>query len=236
MKTVVYQSFRTQHVPAWVTACMATVKAWAAAQGYDYRFYDDGFFTRAPDWFRQKAQHQVCPVTDLARLVVAKELMAKGYQRTIWVDADMLVFDPDALQVAPEQGFLLCHEVWLYADPSGAPRVNHRVNNSVAAFCSGSVHLDFFIDAALRIGHQRPAIGKLDVGTNFFSPLRQILPFALLENVGMLSPAFMAEIAADRPARVVDYVRAVQAPLASVNLCGSLQGQNIQGVVAGEAM
>lgn len=236
MKTVVYQSFRTQRVPAWISTCMASVKAWAAAQGYDYRFYDDGFFNRAPDWFRSKARHEVCPVTDLARLVVAKELLAEGYERTIWVDADMLVFDPEALQVAPEQGFLLCHEVWLFTDPAGTLRVSHKVNNAIAAFCAGGLHLDFFIDACLRIGRDREVIGKLDVGTNFFSGLRYVLPFPLLENVGMLSPAFIAEIASGKPAGVAAYMKALAGPLASVNLCGSLQGQRVQGVVAGEGM
>lgn len=236
MKTIVYQSFRTERVPAWVTTCMATVKAWARAQGFDYRFYDDAFLARAPDWFRQRAQGEMCPVTDLARLVVAKELLAEGWHRTVWVDADMLVFDPAALRITAESGFALCHELWLFTDPTGARRVSQRVNNSVAVFCAGSLHLDFFIDACVRIARQREVIGKLDVGTNFLSQLRQILPFPLLGNVGMLSPAFMAEIASGQLAGVAEYMRALPGPLASVNLCGSLQGQRIQGVVAEEGL
>ncbi|MCE4553795.1 hypothetical protein [Pelomonas cellulosilytica] len=235
MKTLVYQSFRTERVPSWVSACMATVKAWAAAQGFDYRFYDDGFLARAPDWFRQRCGEQLCPVTDLARLVVAKELRAEGWQRTIWMDADMLVFDPAALQITAQSGFALCHELWLYTDATGARRASHRVNNSIAVFCADSLHLDFFIDACVRIGRQREVIGKLDVGTDFLSALRQILPFPLLGNVGMLSPTHITEIAAGKPARVADYMRALPGPLACANLCGSLQGQRIQGVAADEA-
>ncbi len=239
MKTVVYQSFRTERVPAWISACMATVKAWAAAQGFDYRFYDDAFLARAPEWFREKAQHAMCPVTDLARLIVAKELLAEGYERTVWGDADLLVFDPAALRIRLERGFQLVHEVWLHDDPAGAPRVIHRVNNSVAVFCAGSLHLDFFIDACARIGREREVIGKLDVGTNFLSHLRQVLPFPLLQNVGLLTPALMAEVAgqhAGQPTRLVPYLRAVPAPLAAVNLCGSFQGQALQGVVADDAL
>ncbi len=236
MKTVVYQSFRNKDVPAWITACMASVKAWAQAQGFEYRFYDDAFLARAPDWFRQKCAGQICPVTDLARLVVAKELLAEGWQRTVWVDADLLVFDPGALQISAQSGFALCLELWLYADASGARRVSQRVNNSVAVFCAGSLHLDFFIDACVRIARQREQIGKLDVGTAFLSPLRQILPFPLITEVGMLSPAFMAEIAAGQPAGVADYMRALPGPLAAVNRCGSLQGQPVHGVVADDAL
>jgi hypothetical protein len=139
-------------------------------------------------------------------------------------------------QITAESGFALCHELWVFQDPSGTRRISHRVNNSVAVFCAGSLHLDFFIDACVRIARQREVIGKLDVGTNFLSQLRQILPLPLLANVGMLSPIFMAELLAGRPVRLADYMKALPGPLASVNLCGSLQGQEIQGVVADEAM
>lgn len=236
MKTVVYQSFRNKDVPGWITVCMTSVKAWAEMQGFDYRFYDDGFLARAPDWFRQKAAGQVCPVTDLARLVVAKELLSQGWQRTVWVDADMLVFDPKALQITAQSGFALCLELWLYTDDMGVRRISQRVNNSIAVFCAGSLHLDFFIDACVRIGRQREQIGKLDVGTTFLSPLRQILPFPLLTQAGMLSPAFMAEIAGGPAAGVAEYMQALPGPLASVNLCGSLQGQPVHGVIADDAL
>jgi hypothetical protein len=104
MKTIVYQSYRTQQVPPWITTCMGTVRAWADQQGFDYRFYDDGFFEYAPQWFRDKAQHGICPVTDLARLVVARELLAQGYERTVWVDADLLVFAPEQLRLDLDAG------------------------------------------------------------------------------------------------------------------------------------
>lgn len=236
MKTVVYQSFRTHEVPAWMQACMASVRAWAASQGYDYRFYDDAFLDRAPAWFRQRAGRELCPVTDLARLVVAKELLAEGYERTVWADADLLVFDPGALALPVTQGFAFCLELWLYSDASGAQRVSPRVNNAMAVFCVGSLHLDFFIDAAVRIGRQRESIGKLDIGTAFLSPLRQILPFPLLDTVGMLSPAFLTEVAVGRPQGLHAYMQALPAPLAAANLCASLQDARVQGVVAGETV
>lgn len=211
---------------------MQSVKAWADLNSFDYRTWDDSFFEYVPEWFRHKANKEICPVADLARLLVAKELLAQGYERCIWVDADMLVFDPEKLIITLERDFMLCHEIWLFTDSAGVRQVSHRVNNSIAVFCKNNLHLDFFIDACLRIGRQKATIGKLDVGTNFLSKLRNILPFPLMENVGILSPALMREIILDEPVNLVEYAQCLNAPLAAVNLCASLDGQDIQGVIA----
>ena len=93
MQTIVYRYYRTQQVPAWISTCMDTVRAWAEQQGFDYRFHDDAFHGYAPPWFRDKAQ-----------------------------------------------------------------------------------------------------VGKLDVGTKFLTELRAVMPYPLLENVGMLSPRMLYEI------------------------------------------
>jgi hypothetical protein len=236
MKTVIYQSYRTTNVPNWINSCMQSVKVWADLNAFDYRFYDDVFFEYAPDWFRDKANHEICPITDLARLVAAKQLLSEGYQRTIWVDADMLVFDPSNLSIDLHQDFTFCHEIWLYTDSNDGNQIIHRVNNSMTVFCANNVHLDFFIDAALRIGKYSTSIGKLDIGTNFLSTLRSILPFPLLENVGILSPVLMNEIYLDKPNRLLNYAHALRLPLACANLCASLQNQNIQGVFVDSAI
>lgn len=235
MKTIVYQSYRTYRVPPWITACMDTVRAWAAQQGFDYRFYDDTFFDHAPRWFRDKAGQAVCPVTDLARLVVARDLLAQGYQRTVWVDADVLVFAPEQLRVDHVQDFSFCHELWVWVDAAGALQLVHRVNNAITVFCAGNVHLDFFIDACLRIGRHNPQIGKLDVGTRFLSGLRAVLPFPLLENVGMLSPRMLQEIAQGPPQHLRRYAQGLRVPLACANLCASMQGSALQGVAGDDA-
>ncbi|MCE9618528.1 MAG: hypothetical protein K8R92_01300 [Planctomycetes bacterium] len=236
MKTIVYQSYRTSRVEPWIATCMKSVKAWAESKDFEYRFFDDSFFEYAPDWYRDKVNHQICPVTDLARLVAAKEFLANGYERTIWIDADMLVFAPEKLAIDLESDFTFCHEVWMVPEAAGTNHVSHRVNNSVTAFCKGNVHLDFFIDACQRIARHKPEIGKLDVGTLFLTQLRNALPFPLLENVGMLSPALMTDIALDMPHRLIEYARHLSAPLACANLCGSLQGQNFQGAVADDSI
>ncbi|MDZ7924079.1 MAG: hypothetical protein U5M23_08460 [Marinagarivorans sp.] len=86
------------------------------------------------------------------------------------------------------------------------------------------------------IGGQKTTITKLDVGTHFLTQLRSILPYALLENIGILSPALMREIVLNKPLELIEYAQHVSMPLACVNLCASLEGLHIQGVVANDAL
>jgi hypothetical protein len=221
-KTIVYQSYRSTNVPAWIELCLQTVRAWASANSFDYRFIDDQLFDYAPPWFREKAQNQICPVSDLARLIVAKELLAQGYDFTVWVDADMVVFEPERLAVNIKKDFAFCQEIWLSPDASGQAVCHYRVNNSITVFARNNVHLDFFIDSCQRIARHKPQLGKLDIGTAFLTQLSHILPFPLLTNVGMFSPAIMADIAGGREQYLKNYAQRISAPLACANLCASL--------------
>jgi hypothetical protein len=236
MRTVVYQSYRTTRVPAWIESCMQTVRSWAAANAFDYRFIDDRLFDYVPPWFRQKAGREICPVADLARLALAREFLDQGYERTIWVDADMLVFAPERMVTNIEQGFAFCHEVWLAPDANGRLVCDRRVNNSVTVFTRGSIHLDFLIDACLRIARHKPRLGKFDVGTLLLSQLRTIIPFPLLANVGMFSPAIMADIASGTEHYLPSYAQQLTVPLACANLCSSLAGQQFSGMPADDRL
>ena len=59
MKTIVYQSYRTTDVPAWVQTCLHSARDWAASRGFEYRFFDDRFFDYCPPWYREKVGKQV---------------------------------------------------------------------------------------------------------------------------------------------------------------------------------
>lgn len=225
MKTIVYQSYRTENIPAWIERCLHSVRNWARDTGADYHLAGDEFLALAPAWYRQKAGAEICPVTDLSRLLQANTFLAKGYDLAIWVDADVLVFQPEALKLELAQGFAFTHEIWTQPDAAGKPAVTHRVNNAVMLFAQQNVHLGFFVDACLQIARAKPALGKFDVGTDFLSKLRNILPFPLLENVGMLSPPLMQDIARGEAQFLPSYGRALGAAPACANLCASLQGQ-----------
>ena len=93
MNAIVYQSYRTQNVPGWIQQCLRIVPIWARAQGYEYRFFDEALFDRLPAWFRKRVSHRILPMSDLARLLLARELLDEGFDRVVWVDADVLIFD-----------------------------------------------------------------------------------------------------------------------------------------------
>ena len=91
MRSVVFQSFRTADVSPWQERCLRSVREWASSRGVEYRFVDDSFFERCPAWYREKVHADKLLMSDLARLIVARELHDEGFERVVWVDADLLV-------------------------------------------------------------------------------------------------------------------------------------------------
>lgn len=221
--TVVFQSYRTHDVPPWIGRCLASVKQWALGHGHDYHFVGDEFLALAPDWYRAKAGTELCPVTDLARLLLAKQLLAHGYELAIWIDADVLVFDPAAMALSIPRGFAFTDEIWVYPGPTGTPVVERNVNNSLTLFARQNQHLDFFIDACYRIARARPQLGKCAVGTNFLSNLRRILPFPVVEIAATLSEPMLREIAdGERATFLAAHGHELTQPVVCANLCASL--------------
>src|SRR5687768_12761993 len=132
-KTIVYQSFRATDVPSWVEACLASARAWAEARGFAYRFIDDRFFESCPAWYREKVRDNVLLMSDLARIVLARELHREGFDRTVWVDADILIFAPDAFDVHAgdaDQPYAFCDELWVSFE-QGKFVGRRKVNNAV---------------------------------------------------------------------------------------------------------
>jgi hypothetical protein len=230
MKTVVYQSYRTQDVPAWLNRCMQSVRAWSDAQQFDYRFIDDRFFDYVPEWYRRQAGANVQVITNLARLLLARELLAAGYERTIWIDADILVFDAEAFRIEVASDFAFCHEVWV-STGWGATIKQAGVNNSVSVFVRGNSFLDFCIWAhedLVRRGTQILAHGTT---TRLLTALYQAVPFTLLTNVGVLSPVVAHDVRTGFNRLAREYAALHGAPIHAINLGGSLCGKLLDGRV-----
>jgi hypothetical protein len=123
-RTIVYQSYRIVDVAPWITTCSRTVQQWAHAQGFDYRFVDDRLFDRVPDWLRDRLRHGKLPMSDYARVSLARELFDEGYGRAIWVDIDVAIFDPVRFQANNgAREFALTSEVWFdVVDTACLPR------------------------------------------------------------------------------------------------------------------
>ncbi|HSH97123.1 MAG TPA: hypothetical protein VK954_02425 [Methyloradius sp.] len=232
MKTIVYQSYRTTNVPGWIETCMQTVRAWAALKGFEYQFIDDSLFDYIPNWVREKSVGEICPQTDLARLIIAKKYLSQGYEQTIWIDADMVVFAPEHLVVSPQTGYLFCHETWVKSDQQGKLAITHHINNSITSFAKNNQQLDFLIDACLRIASLKPKLTRLDLGTTLLSSLGNAIPIPLLTNVGMFSPDMMTDITNGTDLYLKAYAAKMMAPLACANMCASLVGRSSRDVAS----
>jgi hypothetical protein len=193
MRTLVYQSYRTHDVPAWIDACMAQTRAWALARGYDYRAIGDEIFDLGPDWFRARLAGRKLPLTDLGRLLLAKRFLEEDHDRVIWVDADVLIFDPDGFEVDPgEAGYVLCREVWSggvkFAPVDTVIKPMHRHNNCVMGFARANTFLPFYIDTALRIARHAQEFNDWSLGPGMLTGLFQRLPVPSKDDVAMMIP------------------------------------------------
>lgn len=228
--TLVYQSYRQHDVPAWIQHSLRSVQAWTRKKGYSYRFIDDELFEYAPDWYRQKVKDNVQLVSDLSRLILAKRFLSEGYERVIWIDADLLVFDPENFSVETEEGVHFCREIWTDADLEGNVIHQRKTNNSVCVFHQGNVFLDFYIEACLKLVAERTNIPHVLVGTTFLTALKKIYPFSEITNVGIISPALVHDLLTENTQFLKKYLEWHAAPIFAANLCGSMQNQVFQGV------
>jgi len=55
--------------------------------------------------------HHRLLVGDLARLELAKKFLAEGYDRTIWIDADVIVFGSENFNVDIREDFAFCRNI-----------------------------------------------------------------------------------------------------------------------------
>jgi hypothetical protein len=232
-------------VPGWIERCMSTVKSWAAGVGAEYSFVDDRLFDYVPRWYKEKVNGDILPVSDLARLELAKEFLSRGYERAIWIDADVLVFAPSLFTIDISEHYAFCREVWLEkltgkeklleSVKRGRWRVSscdHRVNNSVMVFVRGNLMLDFYIDACKFIVRDTQGeISRWSVGTYFLTNLYRVRAFPLLNNVGLFSPPVMQDIARGKGAYLKAHVKEFGTPVYAANLCGSSAGKEMDGVV-----
>lgn len=223
--TLVYQSFRRHDIPSWIQQCLDSVQAWSEKKEYSYRFIGDELFDYAPEWYRKKVRNNIQLVSDLSRLILADRFLSEGYERVIWIDADLLIFDPINFSLETVEGVHFCREIWADADLNGKPVHQKKINNSVCIFHQKNAFLDFYIDACLRLVAERREIPHVLVGTTFLTALKDIYPFHELTNVGIISPALVHDLIKGESKFLRKYVEWHAAPIFAANLCGSMQNQ-----------
>jgi len=233
MKTVVFQSYRTDNVAPWIDTCMDGVRQWSAARGFDYRFMDDQFFDLLPTDYREKAKGRLPVLSDLARLIMARNLILEGYEKTIWIDADVVIFDPQGFDIAIDGNFSFCREIWIQPSAKGGIKVFRNVHNAICVFVKGNSFLEFYIDACQQVVSSMPnekAMVNQIVGPKLLSALHNMIGYPLIENVGMLSPLVLRDIDTGGGAALDLLVDEMPAPMQAANLCSSLAGGVIDDI------
>ncbi len=223
MKTIVFQSFRTENVPGYIAPCLESVRTWARSRGHHYHFIDDRFLSLVPDSYRSKAGNLLCLVTDLARIIQARAFLQQGFEQVIWMDADLFIFQPERLQLPVFPDFRYCKEVWLHRAKSGEIYPAQKVNNSVCIFGpDGLRHLDEYIQHCTAVFESTEAL------TNGLVMATEVLTrsYQAIENIrviGILSPALLQAVLLQEENVLAQYIAWQGSPIFAVNLCNMLR-------------
>jgi hypothetical protein len=197
MATIVLQSYRTDVIAPWIQHCLASVRRWAEQQGFNYLFIGDSLFERVPLHLRERANMPLLPLTDIARLGLMREQLAAGYDRVVWVDADLLVFRPEQLIIPASDGALLCYEAWTWLDEHGRLAKTTKINNAFMVFERGHPLLDFLLRACIRLLEQRrpETTHPTLLGPMILSALANATPLDVITQVASLPPIVIADLA-----------------------------------------
>ena len=191
--TVVLQSQRADAVKGWQGRCLASVQSWAEQRGYAYRFEGDAFLKRLPAALCERFSEQTVVLTDFARLLWLQEVLREGFQRAIWVDADLLLFrdfEP------PDDGDWLGREVWVQRDGSRLRRYR-KVHNAWLQFGRASAFLPFYIErATVLLERVKAPVVPQFIGPKLLTAWHNIAPFGVEERIGMGSPLVLRDLLA----------------------------------------
>jgi len=227
--TIVLQSFRAYDVPEWIKRCMESVRQWAEGERFRYQFAGDELLALAPDWFRQKAGGYTTVITDLARLLCIRQYLAKGADRVLWIDADVVIFRPDSLKIDPELSYAYSKEIWCWKDKKGGIQTLVKINNAACVFrntMAGLSHLNEYIDHCLSTVEQTQKIADHTlIGTRHLTA-QGFANLPVLPGFGLLSPTVMNAILTGDDEVLSRFAQQHAGPVCAANLCNFFRSRS----------
>jgi hypothetical protein len=230
MSTKIIQSHRIPLPYDWLDTCMNSVRYWCDENKYEYQFLDDAFFDFLPERIRNKYDGRQVVLADLARLKAIQAILDQGYDRVVWLDADMLVFRPElfllpAADNLPE-GYMLGREVWVQSRPDKPNKLqaHKKVHNAFLLFDRHNSFLDFYADQAERmLSLAKQSIPPQFIGPKLLTALHNIIGCPVMEAAGMLSPAVIEDLLSQgqKTCALNLMLKRSSVPLVAANLCGS---------------
>ncbi len=225
-KTLIVQSYRREDVPGWIARCLDSVRGWAELKRYDYRLTgDEAFELCGEEYLAQVSRADVRAITNLCRLELVRNAFAEGYQRAVWLDADMFVFDPANFDVRGADRYAFARETWIGVR-NGRLAATSSINNS-AFVCNGpQPDLDFLIDAIRHIARHRRIFSNYQVGGDLIKGLARSMAFQALPNVGMFSPITVTALADGDESVLRAQASFHGTPVRAANLCATERYSN----------
>lgn len=235
--TIVIQSHKPDPGNTVLEATQS-VANWTEACDYTYRWIDDGLFALVPDWCIDAAHGRMQMVADIARLVWTQNLLDEGWQRVVWIDADVFIFRPKRMKIDVSNGYAFGHEDWVQPGANGKPRIHRNVHNALLIFSPAArVTLDFYLQTAMELLRRGgPDVPPQFVGPKLLTALHNVVQFPLNRAVGMASPLVLCDLANGGGPAWNMLVDARGDDLAALNLCTSLIGSTVDGVEISEGL
>ncbi len=217
MKTLVYQSHAVR-TAAWLRRCTASVRAWAARSGYDYRLLGDELFKGIPVALSLKAQSRL-PLTDLGRLLWAERLLGQ-WDCVIWIDADVLVFDAPRFRIDTTAPYLVCREVLVKQEDEAAPVALIAYSPTVLMFHRDEAFLARWIARIGELAARRPGLHDAEFGRELLRGMARRKGLPAIANVGHFNAKILKEIHGNAGPAVEAMMKASGVPYTAGNLCG----------------
>jgi hypothetical protein len=194
VKAVIIQCWHDSSPPAWIARCLASVKAWALGAGLDYWQTDASVFSLCGDDYLAAVGDNMRSITNLCRLELIRRAHAGGYDYAIWLDADVLVFDPARFELPAVRRIAFAKETWVWDAGSGWD-VFSTITNAAIVCPAGDHDLGFIIEATRHRARRHPVTDNRRLGVELVRGLHAFLSFDVVHNVGMFSPQVLSAIA-----------------------------------------
>jgi hypothetical protein len=233
-KICIIQAYEAQTVPDWIARCLNSVREWAAVHRHDYHFSPE-FWCHAPEWFRERCGPEFGPVTDVARVYMMKEQFERGAECVVWIDADVLVFDPQNLRIPTQADFFGIKEITILTFPDGSARSSPEgVNGAVLGARRGSALFDVYLKSIECVAHDYPdkVLPRTVAGPQLLTRLASTNHMECLTTVGLFTPAILNEIALGQTRLPALFSRSFGYRVAAANLCHFFRGILPEGSTA----
>ena len=222
MSTLVIQSCSETQRTSWMAPCLASVEQWTAGRGHEYLFIGDEIFETVPEWYLAKVAKKLPVATDYGRLVLMRDALKAGYDEVIWFDADLLIFD-QSLQLMFDGTCAFGQEVWIQ-QPGIRLEARRNVHNAVCVFRQDCPILPFLLHTVESLIRRVDAdrISPQMVGPRLLNALHPLADFALLPQVGALSPEVVTDLAAGQGPALDLLRKESRVPLQAANVSASV--------------